>query len=88
MARLCTGQGRTEGRPWFLFLALGDAAVRLTDHNVHCPRGVKSAGKIHKGPAAGASACAADGAGAAADEADESVPHPQKKARHEEGGSE
>ena len=49
---------------------------------------MKSAGKIHKAPAAAESAsAAADGAGAAADEAGESVPSPQKKARHEEGGS-
>ena len=53
---------------------------------MHRPRAVKSAGKINKAPAA-ASTAAADGAGAAVGENDESVPLPQKKARHEEGGS-
>jgi hypothetical protein len=70
--------------PWFPYLALGSADVRLIDHSVHRPRAVKSAGKISKAPAA---AAAADGAGAASDEAGESVPPPQKKARHEKGGS-
>jgi hypothetical protein len=87
--------------PWLPFLQLyaGDrlsdhcgttalwAAIRLSDHSVHRPRAVKSAGKIHKAPAAAASAAAADGAGAVSDEHDESVSPPQKKARHEEGGS-
>ena len=51
-------------------------------HCVHRPRAVKSAGKIHKAPAA--SAAAADGAGAAEDgESDAPVLPPQKKARHE-----
>ena len=75
--------------PWFPFLQLYNAADRLSDHSVHRPRAVKSAGKIHQAPAAAASAAsAADGADAAADGAGESVPPPQKKARHEEGGSE
>jgi hypothetical protein len=74
--------------PWFHFLQLRSADVRLSDHSVHRPRAVKSAGKISKAPAAAASsAAAAGGAGAASDEHDESVPPPQKKARHEEGGS-
>jgi hypothetical protein len=73
--------------PWFPYLRLEDADVRLSDHSVHRPRGVKSAGKIHKAPAAAASAAAADGAGAAVDSTDEILPPPQKKARHEEGGS-
>jgi hypothetical protein len=74
--------------PWFPHLALYGADVRLSDHSVHRPRAVKSAGKISKAPAAAASAyAAADGAGAASDEHGESVPPPQKKARHEEGGS-
>ena len=74
--------------PWFPYLELFGAAVRLSDHSVHRPRAVKSAGKISKAPAAAASvAAAAGGAGAASDEHDESVPPPQKKARHEEGGS-
>ena len=51
-----------------------------------CGAGRESAGKINKAPAA-AAACAADGAGAAVGSDDESVPLPQKKARHEEGGS-
>ena len=53
----------------------------MGDHSVHRPRAVKSAGKINQDPAA------SYGAGAASDEHDESVPPPQKKARHEEGGS-
>ena len=75
--------------PWFPYLVLGSAAARLSDHSVHRPRAVKSAGKISKAPAAAVSAdgAAADGADAASDEHDESVPPPQKKARHEEGGS-
>jgi hypothetical protein len=73
--------------PWFPFLWLGSAAIRLSEHSVHRPRAVKSAGKIHQAPAAAAAAAAADGAGAASDEHDESVPPPQKKARHEGGGS-
>jgi hypothetical protein len=55
--------------PWFPFLALYNAAVRLVDHSVHRPRAVKSAGKIHKAPAASSAACA-DGAGAVADGGD------------------
>ena len=51
--------------PWFPCLELCDAAIRLSDHSVHRPRAVKSAGKIHKAPAA--AAAAADGAGAASD---------------------
>ena len=50
--------------PWFPCVQLFDAAVCLSDHSVHHPRAVKSAGKIGKAPAA-ASASAADGAGAA-----------------------
>jgi hypothetical protein len=72
--------------PWFPCLALYGAAIRLSDHSVHRPRAVKSAGKISKAPAASAAA-AADGGGAASDEHDGSVSPPQKKARHEEGGS-
>jgi hypothetical protein len=53
--------------PWFPYLMLNGAAIRLTDHSVHRPRAVKSAGKIHKAPAAPASDAAADGAGAASD---------------------
>jgi hypothetical protein len=72
--------------PWFPFLRLYGADARLSDHSVHRPRAVKSAGNINKAPAAAAGA--ADGAGAAADgEVDEAVLPPQKKARHEEGGS-
>ena len=74
--------------PWFPYLRLDSAAIRLSDHSVHRPRAVKSAGKISKAPAAAASsAAAAGGAGAASDEHDESVSPPQKKARHEECGS-
>jgi hypothetical protein len=73
--------------PWFPVLQLFDAAVRLSDHSVHRPRAVKSAGNINKAPAAAASAAAAAGAGAASEVHDESVPPPQKKDRHEEGGS-
>ena len=76
-----------KAAPWFPYLGLGRAHVRLIDHSVHRPRAVKSAGKISKAPAAAASAAAADGAGAASDEHDESVSPPQKKARHEGGGS-
>ena len=76
-----------QAGPWFPYLALWDAAVRLSDHSVHRPRAVKSAGKINKAPAAAASAASADGAGAAVGGDDESLPPPQKKARHEEGGS-
>jgi hypothetical protein len=73
---------------WFPMLVLGSAAARLSDHSVHRPRAVKSAGKIHKAPAAATAAAAADGAGAAENGEDgESVLPPQKKARHEEGGS-
>jgi hypothetical protein len=73
--------------PWFPYLRLDSAATRLSNHSVHRPRAVKSAGKIHKAPAAAAATAAADGAGAAAGEEDESVLPPQKKARHKEGGS-
>jgi hypothetical protein len=52
--------------PWFPYLELLDGGFRLSDHSVHVPRGVKSAGKIHKAPAA-ASVASADGAGAASD---------------------
>ena len=77
-----------QAGPWFPYLVLYGAAVRLIDHRVHRPRAVKSAGKISKAPAASAAAAAAaDGAGAASDEHDESASPPQKKARHEEGGS-
>ena len=72
--------------PWFPYLALS-AAIRLSDHSVHRPRAVKSAGKISKAPAVAASVASADGAGAASNEHDESASPPQKKARHEEGGS-
>ena len=58
--------------PWFPHLALGSPADRLSDHSVHRPRAVKSAGKIN-------------GAGAAADGDNETAS--QKKATHEEGGS-
>ena len=85
------GRVALKAGPWFPYLALGSAAVRLSDHSVHRPRAVKSAGKISKAPAASASASAADGAadgaGAASDEHDESVSPPQKKVRHEEDGS-
>ena len=83
------GTGLKAG-PWFPMLWLEGAAVRLSDHRVNRPRAVKSAGKIHKAPAAASAsaAAAADGAGAAVGgKDDESVPPPQKKARHEEGGS-
>jgi hypothetical protein len=78
-----------QAGPWFPFLELWGAAPLLSDHSVHRPRAVKSAGKIHKAPAAApAAAAAADGAGAAVGgKDDDSVPPPQKKARHEEGGS-
>jgi hypothetical protein len=82
------GRAALKAGPWFPYLQLANAAIRLSDHSVHRPRAVKSAGKISKAPAAAASsAAAADGAGAASDEHDEFVPPPQKKARHEEGGS-
>jgi hypothetical protein len=82
------GRAALKAGPWFPYLALWDAATRLSDHSVHRPRAVKSAGKISKAPAAAASAAAAaDGAGAAVGSDDESVPPPQKKTRHEEGGS-
>ena len=83
------GRAAVKAGPWFPCLQLGSADVRLSDHSVHRPRAVKSAGKISKAPAAAVSAdgAAADGADAASDEHDESVPPPQKKARHEEGGS-
>ena len=55
--------------PWFPHLALYGADVRLSDHSVHRPRAVKSAGKIYKAPAASSAACA-DGAGAVADGGD------------------
>ena len=65
------------------------AAIRLSNHSVHRPsrgpRAVKSAGKINKAPAA--AIAAADGAGAASLMDGESAPPPQKKGRHEEGGS-
>jgi hypothetical protein len=80
------GRAALKVGPCFPFLQLWNADVRLSDHSVHRPRAVKSAGKINKAPAA-AAACAADGAGAAVGSDDESVPPPQKKARHEEGGS-
>ena len=69
-------------------LWLLSADVRLSDHSVHRPRAVKSAGKISKAPAAASAAAATDGAGAAVGGASESVSPPQKKARHDEGGSE
>ena len=69
------GTGLKAG-PWFPYLMLS-AAHRLSDHSVHRPRAVKSAGKISKAPAASAAASVADGAGAASDEHDESVPPPQ-----------
>ena len=82
------GRAALKAGPWFPLLLLDSAAVRLTDHSVHRPRAVKSAGKISKAPAASASAAAAaDGAGATSDQHDESASPPQKKARHEEGGS-
>jgi hypothetical protein len=82
------GRAALKAGPWFPYLQLWNAAVRLSDHSVHRPRAVKSAGKISKAPAAAASAAAAaDGAGAAVGSDDESVPPPQKKTRHEEGGS-
>ena len=59
------GRVALKAGPWFPYLRLF-AAVRLSDHSVHRPRAVKSAGKIHKAPAAmAATAAAADGAGAA-----------------------
>jgi hypothetical protein len=73
--------------PWFPYLSLYGANVRLSDHSVHRPRAVKSAGNINKAPAAAASAAVADGAGASLSGGDESISPPQKKARHEEGGS-
>ena len=82
------GRAALKAGPWFPFLELYGAAIRLSDHSVHRPRAVKSAGKISKAPAASASAAAAaDGAGATSDEHDESASPPQKKGRHEEGGS-
>ena len=83
---LAPDRAALKAGPWFPFLQLVGAAIRLSDHSVHRPRAVKSAGKINKAPAA-AYGAAADGACAASDEHDESVPPPQKKARHEEGGS-
>ena len=52
-----------QAGPWFPYLQLGSAATRLSDHSVHRPRAVKSAGNINKAPAA--ATAAADGAGAA-----------------------
>ena len=80
------GRAALKAGPWFPILWLYGADVRLSDHSVHRPRAVKSAGKIHKAPAA-VSAGAADGAGAALVGDDEPVSPPQKKARLEEGGS-
>jgi len=72
--------------PWFPYLSLYGANVRLSDHSVHRPRAVKSAGNINKAPAA--ATAAADGAGAAVGgNDDDSFLPPQKKARHEQGGS-
>ena len=75
--------------PWFPVLRLyGDA--RLSDHCVHRPKPTKSAGKTIQAPAAPAAAASAEGAGAGAgaavEEDEKSVPPPQKKARHDEGG--
>ena len=85
------GRAALKAGPWLPMLGLFSAAARLCDHSVHRPRAVKSAGKISKAPAASAASAAvadgADGVGAASDEHDESVPPPQKKARHDEGGS-
>ena len=81
------GRAALQAGPWFPYLQLNGAAPRLSDHSVHRPRAVKSAGKISKAPAASASDAAADGAGGASDEHDESASPPQKKSRHEEGGS-
>jgi hypothetical protein len=74
--------------PWFPFVLLNSANVRLSDHCVHRPKPTKSAGKTIKAPAAPAAAASADGAGAgaAAGKDEETVPPPQKKARHDEGG--
>ena len=79
------GRAALKAGPWFPFLQLADATVRLSDHSVHRPRAVKSAGKINKAPAA--AIAAADGAGAASLMDGESAPPPQKKGRHEESGS-
>ena len=66
------GRASLKAGPWSPFLQLYGAAIRLSDHSVHRPRAVKSAGKIN-------------GAGAAADGDNETAS--QKKATHEEGGS-
>jgi hypothetical protein len=75
--------------PWFPFLQLS-AHDRLSDHCVHRPKPTKSAGKTIKAPAAPAADAAASGdgagAGAALGKDEESVPPPQTKARHDEGG--
>ena len=50
---------------WFPFLQLRSADARLSDHSVHRPRAVKSAGKINKAPAA-----SGDGSGSGEDSDD------------------
>jgi hypothetical protein len=72
--------------PWFPYLEL-DGADLLSDHRVDRPRATKSAGMKRKPASHPAPAPAGDGAGAAVGGDDESVPPPQKKARHKEGGS-
>jgi hypothetical protein len=84
------GRVALKAGPWLPMLMLGSAAVRLSDHSVHRPRAVKSAGKIHKAPAAesaAAAAAAADATGAASGKHVECMPPPQKKALYEEDGS-
>jgi hypothetical protein len=79
------GRAALKAGPWFPYLALWDAATRLSDHSVHRPRAVKSAGNISKAPAA-SSAAAADSMGASSGKEDDSAQPAQKKSRHEEGG--
>jgi hypothetical protein len=69
--------------PWFPYLMLYPGN-RLSDHRVNRPRPVKGAGM--KKSLAPSAAPASDSAGAAAVDANESVPPPQKKARHDEPG--
>ena len=76
------GTGLKAG-PWFPFLLLWPGA-RLSDHRVNRPRPVKGAGM--KKSLAASAAPTSESAGAAAVDVDESVPLPQKRARHDEAG--